>query len=163
MNFDLKGWVAIKIKPRQENRAKENLLKQGFNCYFPNLFSVKAGRQESVKQPMFPGYGFIRINENKSIFPINSTLGVVGIVHFGSHYPVVHPKILEGLKNLEKLSSVKPLMNIKAGDEVEILKGPLKGLKGIVSSIKKQRIEVLYTLLNQSHKTQLDSNLVNQL
>ena len=160
--MNLKGWVAIRIKPRQEKRAKENLLKQGFSCYFPTMFSSKIGSQKVIEVPMFPGYGFVKIKGNKSVLPIKSTLGVVGVVHFGSYYPVMDSKILKSFRSLEKFSAENPIVNISPGDEVKILKGPLKGLNGIVSSVNKDRIEVLYTLLNQSHKALLNTKLVDQ-
>lgn len=161
MNLDMKGWLTLRVKPRQENRAEENLIKQEFNCYFPNICLIRAGKQKVLRKPMFPGYGFIEINKSKSLLPVSFTLGVIGIVHFGSYYPVMEPNILEEFKDLEKFSSKKPIIQIKEGDEVIILRGPLKGMNGIVSHIKKQRIEVLYILLNQSHKAELDLNSVS--
>ena len=34
------GWLSIQIKPREEKRARENLINQGFESYFPNIYSL---------------------------------------------------------------------------------------------------------------------------
>ena len=64
--------------------------------------------------------------------------------------------MINSFKKIERLSAKDPIINIKAGEEIIFRKGPLKELKGIVSSVDRKRIKVLYTLLNQSHKTEID-------
>lgn len=163
MNSDLNGWLTIRVKSNSEERAKENLLNQGFDCYFPSIFTIDEGKKRAIRQPMFPGYGFIKLEADKSLLPVNSTRGVLEIIHFGSYYPIITKSILEGMKSLEQKSSKTPIINIKEGDMVEILKGPLKGLNGIVSNIREKRIEVLFTLLNQSHRAEIDLELISLL
>ncbi len=155
MNSYLQGWLTVRIKPRQDIRAQENLMKQGYSTYFPYVSFVEKEGKKVQKKPLFPGYGFIKLMKNQPLLPINSTLGVIGIVHFGSYFPLIESETLKSFRFLEKFSSDQPLTNLKSGDEVEILKGPLKGLIGIVSLVKKHRVEVLYFLLNQSHKIDL--------
>ena len=56
MFLSIEGWLTIKIKSRQEKRAKENLEKQGFSCFFPNISTQETGKKAISTKLMFPGY-----------------------------------------------------------------------------------------------------------
>ena len=73
------GWLAIQIKPREEKRAIENLTNQGFESYFPIIYSLSQHRRNSQikKEPMFPGYAFVRVSHNIELKSLNSTRGVI--------------------------------------------------------------------------------------
>jgi len=156
MFSSIEGWLTIKIKPRQEKKAKENLEKQGIICLFPNISIRETGKKIISTKLMFPGYGFVNLKSNQSLISINSTFGVSGVIHFGSYYPVLQSNVIKSFKKIESLYLKDPIINIVAGEEVIFKKGPLKDLKGIVSSVDRRRIKVLYTLLNQSHQTEID-------
>ena len=156
MFSSVEGWLTIKIKPRQEKRAKENLEKQGIICFFPNISALESGKRITTTKLMFPGYGFVNLKKNQSLISINSTFGVSEVIHFGSYYPVLQSNVINSFKKVENLCVKDPIINIKAGEEIIFQKGPLKHLKGIVSSVDRKRIKVLYTLLNQSHQTEID-------
>ena len=57
------GWYLIQCKPRQDERAEQNLRNQSFNCYRPlrRAQQVKRGRQVEVSESLFPGYLFVRL------------------------------------------------------------------------------------------------------
>jgi len=156
MLSSIEGWLTIKIKPRQEKRAKENLEEQGFSFFFPNISTQETGKKAISTKLMFPGYGFVNLKSNQSIISLNSTFGVSRVIHFGSYYPVLQSNVINSFKKIERLCVKDPIINIKAGEEIIFQKGPLKDLKGIVSSVDRKRIKVLYTLLNQSHQTEID-------
>ena len=156
MFSSIEGWLTIKIKPRQEKKAKENLEKQGIICLFPNISIQEAGKKIISTKLMFPGYGFVNLESNQSLISINSTFGVSEVIHFGSYYPVLQSNVINSFKKIESLYLKDPIINIVAGEEVIFKKGPLKDLKGIVSWVDRNRIKVLYTLLNQSHQTEID-------
>ena len=161
MLSSIEGWLTIKIKPRQEKRAKENLEEQGFSFFFPNISTQETGKKAISTKLMFPGYGFVNLKSNQSIISLNSTFGVSGVIHFGSYYPVLQSNVINNFKKIERLCVKDPIINIKAGEEIIFQKGPLKDLKGIVSSVDRKRIKVLYTLLNQSHQTEIDLSLIH--
>ncbi len=72
-------WYAIHSKPRQEERALENLERQGFQAWLPMLTVEKfrRGKLAKVVEPMFSRYLFIRLDtEQTNWSPIRSTLGV---------------------------------------------------------------------------------------
>jgi transcriptional antiterminator RfaH len=81
----MERWFTICCKPRQELVAQENLLQQGFRVYFP-LIKVKKHRQGkwiAVVEALFPRYISFQVNPfERSISPVRSTRGVVGLVSF---------------------------------------------------------------------------------
>ena len=76
-------WYAIHSKPRQEERALDNLQRQGFEAWLPMLTVEKVlrGKLVQVTEPMFSRYLFIRLDtEQTNWSPIRSTLGVSRLV-----------------------------------------------------------------------------------
>ena len=80
-------WYVIHTKPRQEQRALENLQRQGFEAWLPmiSLEKVRRGHLAQVVEPMFSRYLFIRLDTVQTNWsPIRSTLGVSKLVAFGN-------------------------------------------------------------------------------
>ena len=102
MFLSIEGWLTIKIKSRQEKRAKKNLEKQGFSCFFPNISTQETGKKIISTKLMFPGYGFVNLKSNQSLISINSTFGVSEVIHFGSYYPVLQSNVINSFKKRSK-------------------------------------------------------------
>jgi len=64
-------WYLIQTKSREEHRAKAQLERQGYECYYPR----------DGDGPFFPGYVFVRA-EDRDYTPIKSTRGVQKLVGF---------------------------------------------------------------------------------
>ena len=72
------GWYLLKTKPRDEQRAVDNLENQGFEAYSPRALL------EDREQILFPGYAFLKLTEDNThaYHKIRSTRGVTELVHF---------------------------------------------------------------------------------
>ena len=95
-------WFVVHTKPRQEQRALENLQRQGFAAWLPMLSVEKfrRGRLEKVIEPMFSRYLFIQLDKVTSNWsPIRSTMGVSKLVTFGNLPAAVPPEIVDALRN----------------------------------------------------------------
>jgi len=80
-------WYLIQTKPKQENRAIENLELQGVNAFCPKVFVEKIirGKRKVLKEVLFPNYLFVQFDqENISALSINYTRGVNRIISFGN-------------------------------------------------------------------------------
>ena len=118
-------WFVVHTKPRQEQRALENLQRQGFAAWLPMLSVEKfrRGRLEKVVEPMFSRYLFIRLSETaRSWSPIRSTLGVSKLVSFGPHPARVPVELICFLREAPPLDKVQRLF--APGDQVLIIDGP---------------------------------------
>ena len=150
-------WYAIHSKPRQEERALENLQRQGFEAWLPMLTVEKVLRSKLVQviEPMFSRYLFIRFDtEQTNWSPIRSTLGVSKLVSFGNRPAVVADELIEALQQLPEQA---PQRLIQPGQQVKIVSGPLRGLEGIYQQADGElRAMVLIELLNKQHRIVTD-------
>jgi len=158
-------WYVVHSKPRQEQKALENLQKQGFECFLPMLSIEKLvrGRVKSVTEPLFSRYLFVQtLSQNQNFSVIKSTLGVHRLVSFGLLPAQVNDTLVETIRSLESLLSSEingsvPL--IRSGDEVMLIDGPLKGIKGIFhESSGTKRAFVLIELLHKQHVIHVDKS-----
>jgi len=124
------AWYVAQTKPRQEYRALENLINQGYECVLPEYQCerLRQGVRVLRNEPLFPRYLFIRLNTVSMDWgPIRSTYGVVGLVRFGG----VPASVPEGLVEAMIKRSVPQQNLFSAGDQVSITTGPFAGLEGI--------------------------------
>ena len=149
-------WYVIHTRPRQEERALENLTRQGYKAWMPwlEVEKIRGGRITKVIEPMFSRYLFIQLDQVTTNWgPIRSTLGVSKLVTFGNKAASISNEFVEILQRTP-LQDSKHIL--KQGDEVEIMQGPLKGVKGIFDQQDGElRAMILIELINQSHKVQV--------
>jgi transcriptional antiterminator RfaH len=153
------NWYLLQCKPRQDARAVENLLRQGYACYRPLLQREKlvAGRVHKVEESLFPGYLFIRLDAQDNWAPLRSTRGVSRLVVF-SGYPLPVPAgLIEQLRQRSQQIAAEPAVPVlKAGDKVRIADGPFAELEAIFHSMDGlQRAVLLLNMLNRQQKIHL--------
>jgi transcriptional antiterminator RfaH len=159
-SFDF-PWYVVHTKVRQEQTACENLARQGYAVYLPQIKVLKRsrGRQRAQQEPMFPRYIFVQPGSNaQSIAPVRSTLGVTSIVRFGQEPAVVRPAIMKGIREFEARrneASDQDISPFQPGERVRVADGPLTGLEGLISDVSQDRVVVLMQLLGQDTRVSL--------
>jgi len=142
-------WYAVQTKPRQESVAALNLQRQGYNIYLPKIRVRKRRRQQwcKVVEPLFPRYLFIDVNTGEqSTAPVRSTLGVVGLVRFGTQLQAVPEQVISFLKQNEETDTGQRAADEwphQPGDKVRVLEGPFAGLSGIYQMEKDEHRALL--------------------
>ncbi len=148
------SWFLVQTKPKQEVRAVENLERQGFKAFCPQVFVEKLyrGKRKVSREVLFPNYLFV--NFDQAVVPamsVNYTRGVNRIVSFGD-MPTEIPELLINQlqervdQNADNLIKDMPV----AGDQLQILEGPFRGLNAVFSQIDgDSRAVVLITILSQ--------------
>jgi transcriptional antiterminator RfaH len=124
-------WYLVQSKPRNEMRALENLVRQGYETYLPLMEVERLQRGKLLKkmEPLFPRYLFLHLEEgNDNWGPIRSTMGVAGLVRFGQAYAVVSDEVLDAVR--ERTQDVKKTL-FESGDSIRVVSGPLLGLEGV--------------------------------
>ena len=146
-------WFVVHTKPRQEQRALDNLTRQGFEAWLPmiEVEKLRRGRLTTVSEPMFSRYLFIHLDKTQSNWsPIRSTLGVSKLVSFGN-VPAVVPDTL--IQALQQADGSRREFLLKEGDAVQFVSGPLQGLEGILQQRDgEQRAMVLIELISQPQR-----------
>jgi transcription antitermination factor NusG len=134
----MKYWLAVYTKPRHEKMAYKFLCEKNIETYLP-LIRVKrkwSDRYKWIEKPIFNSYLFVHI-ELKQTLQILQTLGVHHFVKIGGEIIPIRDSEINGIKNLiEGGYDPEPTDYFVVGDEVEIIGGPLRGLKGLVNRKK---------------------------
>jgi transcriptional antiterminator RfaH len=144
-------WYLIQCKARQDERALDNLQRQGFECYRPVVESerMRRGRRHLTSAALFPSYLFIRLDRvNDNWLPIRSTRGVIQIVRF-NEYPL---PVADGIvEQIRRRIEDKPIREpyLKSGERVILtFDGSFSGIKAIfLSSVGEERVVLLLTIL----------------
>lgn len=126
-----RAWYLVQSKPRNEMRALENLVRQGYETYLPLMEVERLQRGKLLKkmEPLFPRYLFLHLEEgNDNWGPIRSTMGVAGLVRFGQAYAVVSDDVLEAVR--VRTQDVKKAL-FTPGDSIRVVSGTLLGLEGV--------------------------------
>ncbi|MFZ9646411.1 MAG: transcription/translation regulatory transformer protein RfaH, partial [Fluviibacter sp.] len=126
-----RAWYLVQSKPRNEARALENLVRQGYETYLPLMEVERLQRGKLLKkmEPLFPRYLFLHLEEgNDNWGPIRSTLGVAGLVRFGQAYAVVSNEVMEAVR--ERTQDIRKTL-FESGDNIRVVSGPLLGLEGV--------------------------------
>ncbi len=146
-------------KPRQEERAFSNLQKQGYKVFLPKILNQKImrGSLVEVEEPLFPRYLFIDLKEFEDNWsPIRSTLGVAGMVRFGSKCPVIPDEIVSQIMNFPNKSSDT---YFQKGQEIIVRFGPFKGQSVSFDSMDgEQRVMVLMEICQKIQRLSLPIN-----
>jgi transcription elongation factor/antiterminator RfaH len=161
--FKANEWYVVQVKGRQEIQVSQVLRFKGYETLVPLYKARKkwSDRSKIIEVPLFPSYIFCRFDPEIQ-GRIISTPGVTSIVGFGSGPVPVRPDEIASLKILmESGAECAPHAFFHAGQEVEVVSGPLNGVKGIVvSNGRKTRIVISVQLIQGSVVVEVDEDCV---
>jgi transcriptional antiterminator RfaH len=153
-------WYLIHTKIRQERCALQNLERQGFECFLPEIQAEKLrrGTLTTLPEPLFPRYLFIRLGtglEAQSWAPIRSTTGVSCLVAFGSTPAKVGDELVEAIR-LQSAGPDSQRRQFEPGQAVVITQGPFAGLEAVYQmSDGESRVMLLLSILSKNVKLTL--------
>lgn len=125
------GWYLVYTKPREEFRALENLMNQGYTCFLPTVLVNRLERVSTgeVEVPLFSRYLFIHLSLTNSLWQsIRSTRGVSRLVSFGGRFTRAPDELINILRRAPKQLQ-RPF---EPGERVVIRRGPFAGIDGIL-------------------------------
>ena len=160
------SWYAVQTQPNRENLAVAHLERQGFDVWLPRIERIirHARQAKSVRRPLFPGYLFINLDlETARWRSINGTIGVKNIVSFGRAPSVVDNEFITALKASETMDGFINTGNdnLKPGQDVEMLSGPMAGQIGKLLSLDAgNRVTVLLQMLGHYVRGQIGRKAV---
>lgn len=157
--FD-KCWFAIQVRPRYEFLTAGILRSKGFEEFMPT-YKVKrqwSDRRKELEMPLFPGYVFCRFDAQVRA-PIVTTPGVIRIL--GGEIAIPDNEIEAIQTVVEHGIPAEPCPNLKVGTRVQVLAGPLAGVRGILMSYKNQSQLILsVTLVKNAISVEVDESNV---
>ena len=164
----MSNWFLIHTKPRQEEKAFENLKNQGFDCFYPKILQEhNLKTQLSLKlAPLFPSYLFIQLDttlRGQSWQPIKSTIGVNRLVTFGAQMPKISEDLIYTLKNYSQHEN-QAKDYFTQGEKVLVTSGPFKGIEAVFQMKDGQdRVFVLIDILSKSSRLRIEPSLLKKL
>ena len=161
-----KQWIVVRSKPRSEKVAHNELVKKNIEAYLPLLKERRkwSDRKKWVEFPLFSSYLFARIDIKDSIFVLQ-TQGVNTIVKFGKQIAIVQNSVIETIRlAMEGGYQLEPVEYFVEGNQVEVIAGPMKGVKGIVAKLKGQnRLIIKIDAIQQALSIQIESKFIRNL
>lgn len=154
-------WYLAQLKPGGLDRAITNLERQGFETFMPRREEThrRAGQWSTRLKPLFSGYLFVKVPADKRHYrSINGTYGVSRLVALEAGRPTrVSAALIDALRNRTSEDGLlQPLADLKAGDRVKVVSGPLLGELAEIEAIPEDgRIYVLLDLMGRCVKTEL--------
>lgn len=156
----MKRWYAVNTQPRAEDRAMQNLLRQGFQAYLPQVRKTvrHARKTQQVRAPLFPSYLFVALDLGAQAWhAINGTFGVRHLITNGDRPAALPDGIVEGLQSEQDGDGLLPVQApdlLRPGSQVEIVAGGLaEKIATILRLAEQDRVVVLLDMLGRTVET----------
>ena len=159
-------WYCLQTRPRHEKMTGQLLRAEaGVEVFCPFLRFERARRtgRAWVTEAMFPGYIFAKFEHHAQYRKVLATGGVTRIVGFGGQPVAVETAIISELRNsVSGSETVEICSEIRIGEEVNVVEGPFRGLRAIVTRVipARERVALLLELLGMEREVEIASQFV---
>jgi transcriptional antiterminator RfaH len=158
------GWWVLHTKPRTEKSLARHLHARGLGFFLP-LFQRRfrsGGKARTSFLPLFPGYLFLHGDGQARLLALETNL-VVNVL------PVPdQPQLQKDLARVHQLiiseAALAPEDKLQPGTPVEVVDGPLRGLKGtVLRRGKKLKFFVEVSLLQRGVSAEVESWMIQPI
>ena len=154
------AWYAIRTRSRHEKLVHQQLASRRVEAFLPFIDRRRRwkDRWKTVSFPLFPGYCFARFRYHDRLAVVTA-VGVVRILGINGQASPVPDHEIEAVRQLVTSTlPFDPHPYLKEGMEVEVLRGPLVGVRGIlVRKGTRARLVVAINLIQQAASIELDA------
>ncbi|NPV82156.1 MAG: hypothetical protein HPY46_01015 [Candidatus Aminicenantes bacterium] len=156
------SWYVIRTKARKEFQVEHLFGQAGFTVYNPKY------RQDGAIRPFFPGYLFLKFRYPEQYRTVIYTRGVQRVVGNSSGPISIEAEIIKCLKAREKNGLIE-LMKYgeepQPGDEIMVMEGPLKGLRGLFyrNLSDKDRVMILLNYVAYQGSLTIEKNKIKKV
>lgn len=164
-------WFCAMTQPRQEDRADEELRKQGFTTFLPTVWERRTKNRKIVRTevPMFDGYIFVRFDLRRDHWgAIVNTRGIrdPGLVGMRPGHPSPLPDDLIAFVgkhatelNREFIARAKASLK---GRTLLVTAGAWSGFQGVCTTHRNDRVRVLLTLFGRPTEVEMPTSRVEK-
>jgi transcription antitermination factor NusG len=148
----MKDWFVLNTKPKKEFQVERLFHEGGITFYCPKY------KHESRVKPFFSGYGFIHFDYPAQYQLVKYTRGVKRVIGNQEGPTPIPEEVIEQIKEREIEGFIeleKYGKEPEIGDEIEIMEGPMKGLRGIFRKELTDKERVVILLNYVSYQGQL--------
>lgn len=155
------AWYAIRTRSRHEKLVRDQLQARGIQPFLPLVGRMRQwkDRRKLVQFPLFPGYCFAHFALRERL-PVLTAVGVVEILGTrGCPVPVPASEIEAVQRLVTSILPYDPHPFLRAGMEVEVIRGPLAGIRGIlVRKEPRARLVIAVSIIQQAASVELDAS-----
>ena len=157
-------WYVVQTKPKQEGRAESNLRHWGIQTLAPRLREYRHGAGATSERlcPLFPNYLFAHFDAEILAAKIRLTRGVQRIVGLGEYATPIDDEIIAVIRSRISEDGIVRDRELRQGDAVEIVSGPLRSLAGIFErrTSAHDRVVILMTTVAGQARVQVPAAAV---
>ena len=149
----LYSWFAIQTLSRHEKVVRSQLEMRHFETFLPTIrrLSQWTDRKKEIEVPLFTGYCFARFPLRDRLRVLQSQ-GVVRVIGSGGRPEPIPDEEIDSLRKLISTSNdYECCPYLKEGMIVEVIRGPLQGVKGrLVRKARACRLVVSISLIQHA-------------
>lgn len=146
-------WYAVRTRARHEKKVRDRLLERNVETFLPlyERWSHWKDRKKRIESPLFPGYCFAKFSLDDRV----RVLGIAGIVDMvginGKAEPVDDREIDHIRRLIVSRFRYDPHPMLDEGMEVEVVRGPLAGVRGrLIRKDRSTRLVIGVSLIRQA-------------
>jgi transcriptional antiterminator RfaH len=164
-NTDSQGsWFLIHTHPKQEERTISNLRAWNIETLSPLVrdwrYNQFTGERSPVIKPLFARYVFARFDLSSLFHKIRYSRGVQEVVGFGDGPVEIDQEVINIIRSrMDKNGFVTIGSDLKPGDKVLIMDGPLKQFTGVFEREIKDSDRVVLLLNTVSYQARVQVGL----
>lgn len=158
-------WFALQTRSRHEKVVEGQLEMRNVEHFLPMMkrMSQWSDRKKEIKVPLFAGYCFARFPLADRL-PVLQSQGVVRVVGSADRPEPIPDEEIDALKRLISSSNYVSHPFLKEGMLVEVIKGPMQGIKGrLIRGGRNARLVLSITLIQRSVSTEINADDVAPL
>ncbi|HXP85262.1 MAG TPA: transcription termination/antitermination NusG family protein [Bryobacteraceae bacterium] len=159
-------WFALTVRHQHERQTARSLDWKGLETLVPCYPTSHrwSDRVKEVETPLFAGYVFCRFELRERIRVLN-TPGVARIVGFGGAPAALQDEEIGGIQAaLQSRLRLWPWQYLRAGDQVRIERGPLRGVQGtLLREPEGLRLVIGVELLRRAVAVEVDPEMIAPL
>ena len=160
---DRSSWFAVRTLSRHEKLVRDQLARRNIEHFLPTTkrFNQWTDRKKQVEVPLFPGYCFARLRWEDRLAVLQSQGVVCLIGSAGRAEPIPDEEIDSLRKVLNNSSEFAYHPYLKEGMLVEVIHGPLQGVKGrLVREARHARLVLSITLIQRAVAIEISADSV---
>jgi len=160
------SWFAVQTLSRHEKRVRAQLAERSVEHFLPTTRRINqwSDRKKEVEVPLFTGYCFARLSGADRL-PVLRSQGVVRFVGCAGRPEPIPDEEIESLRKLLNTSSeFVGYPYLKEGMFVEVMRGPLQGVKGrLIREARSARLVLSITLIQRAIAIEINADHVAPL
>jgi transcriptional antiterminator NusG len=146
-------WYALRTRARHEKKVRDRLLERRVEVFLPlyERWSRWKDRNKQIQAALFPGYCFARFAPTERV-RVLTVAGVADIVGVNGHAEPIDDREIESVRKLiASRFRYDPHPLLEEGMEVEVVRGPLAGVRGrLIRKDRSVRLVLSVTLIRQA-------------